>query len=282
MSIRFHSAATSLAVPLLVLLLVGIVACVTLLPPDPDGARDPATATGAEVGSDSGPASGASESKSESERLGCGPRAPWDSDGDGLSDLLERNNLSEGYHPFDLADCDSDPSRPLGTWYDGSIRGAVNLTDRGAGYRHNRGDDPVDGDDWGALSLVGCIEEVGRLWEPTGIEINVNDLSLRSGSHFSPHRSHQNGLDADLRYVRRDGRSLPLDLRRDPDDYDPVATRELLSLFAERCDIEAIFVDLDSLGFDTLSAEGSGEVLVHQPGHSNHFHLRVAPPTGES
>jgi len=210
----------------------------------------------------------------------CGPVEPWDGDGDGISDTVEVNNAREGYLPFDPEDCDEDPSRPEGTWYDGVLNQGVNLTDKGAGYVHNRGSDPVDGDDWGALKLVQCIEAVGRAWEGSDLVFGVNDMSLRQGHRFQPHRSHQNGLDADLRYVRRDGGNAPLDLRRNPEDYDAAATQELLRLFLSHCEVEQIFVDLDSLSFGNGELGAGRDVLTYAPGHSNHFHLRLAGPGG--
>ena len=213
-----------------------------------------------------------------SQDVDCGAVAAWDTDGDGLSDSIERNNADEGYHPFDPAACDEDPTRPQGSWHGGTIDGAVNLTDRGAGYRHYRNSDPVDGDDWGTLELIRCIEAVGRGWQPSGRRLNVGDLSLRPGGPFIPHRSHQNGLDVDLRYARKDGRDHPLDLRYHPEDHDIDATRELLRLFLERCEVLFILVDSERIGFAAEDLGPGHQALRHAPGHSNHFHVRLRQP----
>ncbi len=208
----------------------------------------------------------------------CGRRAAWDGDGDGLSDAVERNNAGEGYHRFDLEGCDDDPSQARGSWDGGEVAGAVNLSDRGGGYIHLRGSDPVDGDDWGILELISCIEAVGRAWKASGRRLNVNDLSQRPGGEFPPHRSHQNGLDLDARYVRRDGRDHPLDLRYHPEDYDPLATQELLRLFLEHCDVMFIFADLERLDFPVEALGAGADTLRYAPGHSNHFHVRLQQP----
>lgn len=212
----------------------------------------------------------------------CGPVNPWDRDGDGISDSVEENHRAEGYLPLDPDACDDDPTLPRGTWYEGALEGSLNLTDRGTGYVHNRGSDPVDGDDWGSLSMVHCLEEVGRHWEASGLVMGVNDLSQRPGERFPPHRSHQNGLDADLRYVRTDGINAPLDLRRNPELYDPVATQQLFRLFLEHCDVHVLFVDLEGLGFGNAELDAGREVLHTAAGHSNHFHVRLNPPGGAS
>ncbi len=210
----------------------------------------------------------------------CGNQRPWDADGDGLSDAVESNNAGEGYHDFRSDRCEDDPSRPMGSWYEGHLEAGINLSDRGTGYLHNRGSDAIDSDDWGALTMVSCLETTGRAFEDTGLRINVNDLSRRRGRHFPPHRSHRNGLDADLRYVRLDGKDAPLDLRFHPEAYDAEATQELMRLLVELCPVEVIFVDLERLGFDgnTLNRHASGRgqhLLRHASGHSNHFHLRL-------
>jgi murein endopeptidase len=208
----------------------------------------------------------------------CGTVKPWDGDGDGVSDATEENNAKAGYLPFSPSQCDTDPSHPEGTFYAGSLDHGVNLTDRGSGYIHLRGGDPVDADDWGSLALVSCIEAVGRAWEATGRRINVTDLSQRPGGKFRPHRSHQNGLDVDLRYVRKDGQDAPLDLRRNPEAYDTLATQELLRLFLQHCDVNLIFSDTGRLGFTDQELDPGRNVLTQAPGHSNHFHLRLKPP----
>jgi murein endopeptidase len=212
----------------------------------------------------------------------CGTVEPWDKDGDGVSDATEENNSKAGYLPFSPSQCDPDPSRPVGKFYAGSLDKGVNLTDRGSGYIHLRGGDPVDTDDWGSLELVNCVETVGRAWEATGRRIDVNDLSRRPGGRFRPHSSHQNGLDADIRYVRKDGQDAPLDLRRNPEEYDPLATQELMRLFLKNCEVSLIFSDTGRLGFGDQELDPDREVLTYATGHSNHFHLRLNPPPGRS
>lgn len=239
------------------------------------GGADPDDAPG-----DPGP--GDSDTEDPAPAVACGTTAGWDLDGDGISDAIERNNAESGYQPFHQPGCDDDPSRPRGSYYAGKLEGSVNLSDRGPGYVHNRGGDPVDGDDWGSLALLSCLETVGREWEATGRELNVNDLSQRGGGRFRPHRSHQNGLDVDLRYVRRDGKSYPLDIRRDPEAYDQAATQALMKLILDACDVEVIFADLapqGGLGFDHDELGAKPGKLLYCAGHSNHFHLRLKPPS---
>ncbi len=255
-------------------------------PGDPGKPGEPAGPGHTGVPTDAGSASSenetagaATETEVVTPPILCGTAAGWDEDGDGISDTIERNNSESGYVPFQLPGCDTDPSRPGGSYYAGRLDGSVNLKDRGTGYVHNRGGDPVDADDWGSLALLACLETVGREWEATGRELNVNDLSQRGGGRFRPHRSHQNGLDVDLRYVRRDGKSHPLDIRRDPEAYDADATQALMKLILDHCNVNVIFADVDRLGFDSRQLGSERQVLAYAPGHSNHFHLRLNAPS---
>jgi hypothetical protein len=205
----------------------------------------------------------------------CGAAQPWDIDGDGISDSVEQNNRT--LYGFDATVCDRDPSNPAGKPAGGALVRGLNLTNQGAGYLHLRGSDPPDADDWATLRMVSCIEAVGREAEALDLRITVNDLSLQPGGHFVPHASHQNGLDVDVRYVRADGRVAPLDIRQSPADYDALTTQAILQAFLRRCEVSAIFADLPSLTF--TNEELDRPVLVQAPGHTNHFHVRLRPPS---
>jgi len=206
--------------------------------------------------------------QTESDVSPCETTTAHDTDGDGISDAVERNNRVA----FELGRCDRNASRAVGRPSAGSLSGGVNLPDRGSGYRHFRGSDSVDSDDWATLELLSCLEQVGRAVRTKGIEIGVGDLSVKGGGRFRPHVSHQNGVDADLRYVRRDRVRAPLDLRYQPKEYDLEATKLVFEAFFDLCNIEVIFVDIDRLDF---TIKGQEERIVHAGGHSNHFHVRV-------
>ena len=205
-------------------------------------------------------------------RVDCGNRQSFDSDGDGISDPVERNNSTNNYADLQTGRCDPDPTRPVGNPSGGQLQGGLNLPDRGSGYRHYLGTDRVDTDDWGTLDLLGCLEAVGRDLEGRNISLGIGDLSLRAGGSFPPHASHQNGRDVDLRYVRSDRRQVPLDLRFEPDSYDLEATKAVFEAFFRRCEVDVMFVDIDRIGF---TIDGQEQRLVHVNGHSNHFHVRL-------
>ncbi|MEO1234135.1 MAG: penicillin-insensitive murein endopeptidase [Myxococcota bacterium] len=200
----------------------------------------------------------------------CGERRSFDSDGDGISNPVERNNGQNRYADLANGRCDPDPSRSTGRPHAGAIEGGLNLPDVGPGYRHFRGSDPVDHDDWGSLALLTCIESVGRALRRQNIRLDIGDLSLRGGGRFPPHASHQNGRDVDLRYIRKDRRLSPLDLRFQPDEYDPGATRDMIETFFEKCNVELMFADVERLRFDVRDRP-----ILPAAGHSNHLHVRI-------
>lgn len=228
--------------------------------------------------------------RSLSDNVVCpgGVVADWDNDGDGISNSIENNNSSEGYHPELHSDttCNTDLSCAGGSWNDaaGCIDSAYNLTDQGTGYIHYN-PDGKDVDDWGTLDLINVIEAAARELGTSPPLIQVGDLSLRHGGPFPGHGSHRNGLDVDIRYVRKDGKHTPLDIFTSPQDYDSAATMKMMGAIitaAENTyniDVVWIFVDLTSLKFvdsDLKSIVGfPGVWLNDTPDHANHFHLRL-------
>ena len=205
----------------------------------------------------------------------CGQQSSFDRDGDGISDAIEKNNQENNYADLQTGRCDEDPTRATGSPSNGTLMGGLNLPDRGTGYRHYRGGDPVDRDDWGTLRMLSCLEASARSAESMNVQIGIGDISLRNGGPFPPHASHQNGLDTDLRYVRRDRQHAPLDLRFQSSEYDRDATQAVFEAFFRFCSISVIFVDIDRLGF---TIPGREDRLVHAGGHSNHYHVRLEAP----
>lgn len=210
----------------------------------------------------------------------------WDTDGDKISNAVETNNANS-YLGLDPNVANPNPSIAHGSPCDGWIEKALNLVDAGTGYWHNRGSDPVDTDDWGVLDFINMIEGAGRQWFGSGYtspRITVNDLSKgdastqQFGGPFPPHSCHQNGLEADFRYVRNDGNEWPLDLGDTVQIkyYDGVATAALMTyLFNNGNAIYIIVSPLCEIEFENITAvyDASGN-------HNDHFHLRIEDPDG--
>jgi penicillin-insensitive murein DD-endopeptidase len=166
---------------------------------------------------------------------------------------------------------------------------------------------------WGTDELVGLIERsAARLKRMVRAPLTVGDLSARAGGRISRHRSHQSGRDADIaffaRSVPRRGPSRPVA----PEDY-VVFDRAGLSLDGTlrfdtarnwalvqtlltdpRVRVERLFVatTLRALLLQHARATHVSPRIVAlaantlvQPArvspHDNHFHLRIACPSGD-
>ncbi|MCD6249474.1 MAG: hypothetical protein J7J98_03985 [candidate division Zixibacteria bacterium] len=215
----------------------------------------------------------------------------YDIDGDGISNAVELNDANS-YLGLDDQSWNANPSIAHGTPNDGWIEHALNLPDQGAGYWHNRGTDPVDKDDWGVLSMLNMLEGAGRDWlfyrEPPPV-ITINDISEGDettqvfGGYWSDHPggSHQNGLDVDIRYIRKDNelQGLSLKTQAGRDAYDaPATARMLTDLIRNGSIIKIILSPHHSLRFppDTSRAY----VVVTDTSHDDHIHLRIEDPDG--
>jgi murein endopeptidase len=200
---------------------------------------------------------------------------------------LEENPTNLDLYNFSVEECDEDPSRSVGFPDAGSLEGGLNLRDQGTGYIHHLGTDAADTDDWGTLELCRCIELAARDWGNfRRVRMQVGDMSLQNGGYFRPHASHQNGIDADMRYMRND-REDPLDLASSYDletYYDKLATFTIMVRMIDRCNVQHLFTDPTVIGFTNedlfaaSNAESNEGWLKYASGHTDHFHLRIHQP----
>jgi murein endopeptidase len=107
-----------------------------------------------------------------------------------------------------------------------------------------------------------------RVAHPDAPRVVVGDISRRDGGRMDEHLSHQNGLDVDVYYPRRDRH-----LRA------PVATSQIDTRLAQ--DLLGRFVAAGAkmvfVGFST-GLRGPGGVVVPYPNHENHMHVRFPSP----
>ena len=106
-----------------------------------------------------------------------------------------------------------------------------------------------------------------RAGVPEAPRIVVGDISFRGGGPMELHRSHQNGLDVDIYYPRRDGLSRP---PRSGDQIDRRRAQDLVDRFLE-AGVEKIFV-----GYST-ELRGPNDVVIPYPNHGDHMHVRFRP-----
>ena len=144
---------------------------------------------------------------------------------------------------------------------------SVQLSPSGPGYTtYNRANEGAD--QWGTASTIEKILEVGRRWEELhpGRPFAVGDISRKGGGVLPPHKSHQKGVDVDLRPLRRDGQNLPVDYQHAA--YSQELTAQLVDVILAVDPAAKIFFN------DPLLMRR--KKTAYLSGHHNHLHVRFA------
>jgi hypothetical protein len=158
-----------------------------------------------------------------------------------------------------------------------------------AGHLHNGTQLPIEGPDWvtwnpdtdsrpnlpgrlyGHERTIRTIIEVlaaYRRAHPDAPLVVVGDISLRHGGVMDQHVSHENGLDVDVYYPRRDG------WLRAPTSTAQI-DRRLSQLLLDR--FVAAGASMIFVGYAT-DLRGPREVVIPYPNHENHMHVRFRNP----
>jgi murein endopeptidase len=115
-----------------------------------------------------------------------------------------------------------------------------------------------------------------RAAHPRAPRLAIGDLSRPHGGDFGPqygelgHASHQNGLDADIYYPRRDGRERATTR---PSQVDLRHSQKLVDMFVAAGAVK-VFVGLGT------GLTGPRRVVQAIPHHNDHMHVRIRPPRG--
>jgi murein endopeptidase len=133
-----------------------------------------------------------------------------------------------------------------------------------------------EGRQWGTDLLVREIIALGKWWartHPDAPRLGIGDLSRPEGGFFGGpgvgHQSHQNGLDVDIRLVRRDGEEAGAHAG----NYDPELTQHVVDRLVMRG------ADLVLIG-PSLDLRGPAGVVTRWPNHDDHLHVRFPDPDG--
>jgi murein endopeptidase len=109
---------------------------------------------------------------------------------------------------------------------------------------------------------------------PGAPRVGIGDLSRRRGGDFGRrfglpgHASHQNGLDADVYYPRRDRREQePTSVA----DVDRILAQDLVDRFVR---VRARFVFVGR----SVGLRGNRRIVQAIPRHDDHMHVRLWPP----
>jgi murein endopeptidase len=170
------------------------------------------------------------------------------------------------------------PSRAVGLPYRGRLISGRQLPLQGEGFAtwdpilKRVGNRPWRR--WGTERLLRTLRSVLAEYarrHPDAPPVLVGDLSRPRGGDFGPqfggkgHASHQNGLDADVYYPRRDG---VLRRARKPSQVDRAAAQELVDLFL-RAHPVYVFVG------PSLNLRGPPDVVQPLVNHDDHLHVRL-------
>jgi murein peptide amidase A len=198
------------------------------------------------------------------------------------ADTRRRAELLDVLDGLRFADHRPRDSRSLGLPWAGRLVGGVRLAAAG---RHFFTWDPVlrrkPDRSWrryGNARVVRIVRRIVAAYaaaHPRAARVGIGDLSRPHGGDFGArfgglgHVSHQNGLDVDVYYPRRDGRE---EAPTRPAQIDHALAQDLVDRFV-RAGAGRIFVG-PSTGL--TGPRGIVEVLAH---HDNHLHARFAVPS---
>ena len=120
------------------------------------------------------------------------------------------------------------------------------------------------------IRTIICVIAAYRGAHPEAPPVVVGDISFRDGGRMNQHVSHQNGLDVDVYYPRRDGQ---LSAVHAASQIDGDLAQDLLDRFVAS-GARIVFV-----GYST-GLRGTSGVVVPYPNHENHMHVRFPQPPG--
>ena len=119
------------------------------------------------------------------------------------------------------------------------------------------------------IRTVISVIEAYRTAHPNAPRVVVGDISFKGGGTMDEHLSHQNGLDVDVYYPRRD---RTLRAPTSTAQIDHALAQDLLDRFVA-AGAQMVFV-----GF-SAGLHGPGGVVIPYPNHENHMHVRFPPRT---
>jgi len=138
---------------------------------------------------------------------------------------------------------------------------------------------------YGTDRMISLLKSMGEQYHNyIGGSLNVGGISLYQGGPFPPHVSHRLGVDADITFVNNGGGFAPVEnamivasVVRALSDFRHINGREYI--LCDQSKHAAIGRGLDFLVKQGVlkqeDADRGKSVLVHWPGHNDHFHVRI-------
>ena len=183
---------------------------------------------------------------------------------------------NRGTHDYSLA---------KGSVSSGTLHNGLRISHGSTGYIYVSGNTPEcdvpDTDNWGTVELVNLIEAVGRKWraiDQNYPDMVVKDMSKAAGGPFTTneytnclgHAQHQNGLEVDIRNVRQDRSTDPVQYT-DTQNYSRARTQQLVNLFFQLGNIVLIY-----------SADQQLTGITYDSKHTDHLHVWIQDPDGSN
>jgi conjugal transfer mating pair stabilization protein TraG len=103
---------------------------------------------------------------------------------------------------------------------------------------NNRGNDQFQ---FGQQSTIDAAERVAAAWNQkhTNRPFSIGQISKKGGGPMPPHKSHQLGVDVDVRPMRKDGENAPVTIT--DSNYDRELTTELIALLWHLAPTQSVF-----------------------------------------
>lgn len=123
---------------------------------------------------------------------------------------------------------------------------------------------------YGLPETIQALQSIAAAWQrahPEGPRIEIGDISFQGGGPMPRHKSHQRGVDIDIRLIRNDGREGGTNFRAA--NYSRSLTQELVNLIRANGLLTVKYVF-----FNDPSVRG----VTDQSGHDNHLHVRFCAP----
>jgi Putative peptidoglycan binding domain/Penicillin-insensitive murein endopeptidase len=124
---------------------------------------------------------------------------------------------------------------------------------------------------FGLPETIAALQRIGGAWNgrhPGGPRVGIGDISRRGGGPFAGHRSHQRGVDVDIRLMRKDGKEAGVNYQSP--EYSRLLTQELVDLIRGNGRLRVQFIFFN---------DGTVRGVRHWPNHDDHLHVRFFTPT---
>lgn len=150
--------------------------------------------------------------------------------------------------------------------------GFVMMPERGPGWISNAGS--PDSQRWGVPTVIQALVRIAAEWQKRGNKLPLvyGDISLRNGGPFSPHVSHRDGVDIDIRAIGDAAGRVVYGQQ----NYNRAKTREFIKLIINNgVHPVAVKDGKYQIGFQDPVLVNEG-LSLNWPGHKDHLHVRFA------